>query len=386
MRFTELAISRLRPPPSGEVVVWDAVVVGFGCRLSHTGRKTWITAAGGAKRRIGVHPDMPLAAARARADALLTAGAPKEVTFKELVEQFVNHGRTKKGRPLRADTLRQYRANFAGYAKPLHRRRVSEITRRDIAGLINRIASESGGPTASLVRSMIARLFAHAIELGYIDSNPVVGTPAFEVAKRTRTLTDPEIAALWAATEEPFRDYNLILRLCLWCGVRRGEAGGARWSELQDGLWIIPGTRSKNGNTLVLPLATQAREALARWPRVLGKDLLFGRNSPNGFGGWSLAKSRLDKRLKFANDFNIHDLRRTVDTRLAKLGVNKEVRSRILNHDIGEIEGAYQHHDFLEEKSTALQRWADELESIVARQPQVISLARAADGAAEKGP
>jgi integrase len=364
MRFTELAIKRLKPPATGELVVWDVVLPSFGLRLSKSGRKTWCVAIGKGKRRIGIHPDMPLSEARQKADSLLTAGAPKAITFKDLVEQFLAYGRTKKGRALRANTLRQYRNNLNGYAAPLHRKRVSEIHRRDVSAVINSVATESGGPTASLVRSMLARLFGYAVAEGHLDSNPATGTSSFEVPTRSRVLTNPEIAALWAATEDVLDDYSLIVRLCLWLGVRRGEAGGLRWSELEDGLLLLPPTRTKNRTTLVLPLPHQARAALARWPRVVGKDLLFGRNSPNGFAAWSLTKARLDARLKFSQDFNIHDLRRTTETRLAKLGVSKEVRSRILNHDVGQRDKEYQHHDFLAEKRDALQRWANEMDTI----------------------
>ena len=92
--------------------------------------------------------------------------------------------------------------------------------------------------------------------------NPFTGTESYETVKRSRVLKDGEqLAELWAATEEP-RDFNLIVRLCLWTGCRRSEAGGLRWSEVVDGVWLIPGTRTKNHRPLALPLPRQALAAL----------------------------------------------------------------------------------------------------------------------------
>jgi integrase len=115
----------------------------------------------------------------------------------------------------------------------------------------------------------------------------------------------------------------------------------------------------------VLPIATQMAAALAAWPRIRGRDCLFGNRSPHGFTNWDEAKQKLDASLKFNRPFVLHDIRRTVETRLAELGVNKEVRSRILNHDVGELQESYQHYSFEAEKRGALQRWSDQIDHIV---------------------
>jgi hypothetical protein len=144
IRFTELAISRLRAPPTGEVIYWDSTTPTFGCRVSHTGRKTWTRG----KRRLGHYPKMSLKEARAR----MAGDAPAATTFRELVDGFLEHGRTKRGRPLRQNTIEQYRRLLHGHAKPLHPRRVREIVRADIAALTRKVANENGVAMASLVK------------------------------------------------------------------------------------------------------------------------------------------------------------------------------------------------------------------------------------------
>jgi integrase len=142
------------------------------------------------------------------------------------------------------------------------------------------------------------------------------------------------------------------------------------WSELDGGTWTVPGSRSKNARALVLPLPRQALAALEARPRVVGRDLVFGRG-PRGFQAWSKAKERLDRRLGFDKGWDLHDLRRAVETRMAALGVPKEHVNRLLNHAAGPVTKHYDLHSYLPEKADALQRWADELARVVGVAPSV---------------
>ena len=69
-------------------------------------------------------------------------------------------------------------------------------------------------------------------------------------------------------------------------------------------------------------------------------------------------------------DITVHDLRRTAGSYMAKFGVPKEVRQRVLNHGgsrKGDVtDGVYACYDFDDEKRAALELWADTLEYIVA--------------------
>jgi len=210
-------------------------------------------------------------------------------------------------------------------------------------------------------------------------------------------LSDGELMSLWAPNKGD-RELDLIVRLCLWCGCRRGEAGGMRWSERAGGVWTVPGERTKNHRPLVVPLPRQAVEALADWPRFVGSDQLFGRG-PGGYQAWSKGKERLDHRIACmhaeqrlgrklhpdeepeAGDhlaaWSLHDLRRTVQTRLIAFGSNRDLVNRILNHAMGPIDEAYDHHTYLPEKLEALQLWADEIERLTsAGGTRVVNLKR----------
>ena len=69
-------------------------------------------------------------------------------------------------------------------------------------------------------------------------------------------------------------------------------------------------------------------------------------------------------------DFTNHDIRRTMTTHMAKLGIAPHVCEAVLNHSSGTISGVaavYNRWKFNDEKRDALQKWADHVDLIVGR-------------------
>jgi integrase len=75
-------------------------------------------------------------------------------------------------------------------------------------------------------------------------------------------------------------------------------------------------------------------------------------------------------------DWRIHDLRRTVSTGLARLGVDPFVRRRVLNHALQGVDAIYDQFDYLEPKRAALDLWATELDRIVNGEPEAANVVR----------
>jgi integrase len=392
MKLTDKIVAALPAPAKGNKLTYDDQLTGFAARVTAAGARSFVLnyRSAGRERRItiGQFPAWSTSAAREQAKrwkrdvdlgadplAVREADRPKnEGLFEARAEQFLEHGRRKRGLPLREATKKEYRRALLTYAKPLHGAPLAEIRRGEIASLIRDVATVRGEVTAKNTRAAFSRLYSWAIANGHAEVNPVTGTESYSTPKRSRVLNDAELRALWAATAEP-SDFSLIVRLCLWTGCRRSEAGGMAWSELDGGLWAIPGQRTKNGRPLVLPLPRQAVEALGDLLRTDGREPLFGRGA-GGFEGWSDAKERLDAKIKLT-PWTLHDTRRTVETRMAGLGIAKEIVNKILNHGAGPVTEAYDWHDYLPEKRAALQKWADALDQITGAAPaNVVPLRR----------
>jgi integrase len=106
--------------------------------------------------------------------------------------------------------------------------------------------------------------------------------------------------------------------------------------------------------------------------------------------GWSKVKRQLDALMseiageqgKRLQPWRIHDLRRTVASGMARIGVQLPVIEKVLNHtsgSFGGIVGVYQRHDFANEKRLALEAWAREVERIVSgTKTEVVPLIRSA--------
>ena len=217
--------------------------------------------------------------------------------------------------------------------------------------------------TANRVLSTLSRFFNWLVERDVIKASPVMGVrnPSPETA-RDRILSDDEVAAVWAATEAPGH-FNWIVRVLLLTGQRRSEVANMTWSEidLDNATWTIPAARAKNGKLHVVPLSPPVIEILSAVPAVAGQDLVFSLNGERGFSGFSKAHGRLADAVQADRPWTLHDLRRTVASGMARLGINLPVVEKILNHVGGAfrgVSGVYHRHDYAAEKRHALELWA----------------------------
>jgi integrase len=109
-------------------------------------------------------------------------------------------------------------------------------------------------------------------------------------------------------------------------------------ADTDEFLFPAPRNRTKPVDRYALPIAMQS----------------FGKG-PKGLASWQ------------TDPPTPHDLRRTLNTRLAALGTPKEIRDRVLNHVGGQSDPEGRHYNFHayeREKRDALCRWAAEIAAI----------------------
>ena len=165
--------------------------------------------------------------------------------------------------------------------------------------------------------------------------------------------------------------YGPLVRLLMLSGQRRGEVAEARWREFDLGgrLWSIPPERFKSNATHIVPLTGDALDLLAALPRWAGGDFLFstdgGKKPVNGF---SKSKARLDKIVGF-DGWTVHDIRRTVRTRLSALRVSEPVAEMIVGHSKKGLIRVYDQHTYLDEMREALTAWEMKLRNIISPPP-----------------
>src|SRR5271169_6879679 len=387
VRLTKANVAKLAlPMGKSELLVFDDALAGFGIRLRYGGKRTWIAQyrIGSKQRRMSLGSTETLEAeeARKRAKSALSKvnlgtdpqtekshGRLKaSVTIVATVETYLarREGRLKANHF--ADVRRYLRVHWAA----LHEVAVHSVTRSMVAARLAEIATGNGLYAANRARAALSAFYSWAIGEGLANENPVVGTnKAVDEISRDRVLSPHELRLIWQLAGS--NDFGAIVRLLILTGQRREEVGGMLWSELDldAALWTIGKERTKNGLQHDVPLSPTAAAILRDIPRRDGRDYVFG--SSNGpFQGWSNAKAALDARMTAdlkaergdgskLSPWRLHDIRRTVATRLGDQGALPHVVEAILNHVSGHragVAGIYNRAIYAAEKREALGRWA----------------------------
>ena len=259
----------------------------------------------------------------------------------------------------------------------------------DLADIIATKAEYAPGAANHLV-SYIKRLFRWAVTRGRPFTR-LENDPARDLVKpserraKDRFLDEQEI--IWffmtadARKNDPFTD---VLLMMIYNGTRRLETFAMPWREYteKNGFWHIPGTRTKNGDSLLLPLAPASRALLNRRGKLCGKGTyVFPASRGDGplAGYGKPMKAFREKMLAIAADdrgetveipnWTIHDLRRTLRTGMSGLRtdaseslVPSNIIERVINHRPGKMVGTYDMYEYVPEKRRALLLWAEHLD------------------------
>jgi integrase len=230
---------------------------------------------------------------------------------------------------------------------------------------------DGGNPiAANRTLAAVRKLFNWAEGRYGLASNPCnrVEMPGTETA-RDRVLTDKELKAVWRSAAKLGGSFGPVVHLLILTGQRRNEVAGMEWRELDipNRLWKLPRGRVKNDSGHEVPLSTQALEVIAGVPRIHGRQLLFSTTGITAVSGFSKAKIEIDE-VAGVEDWTLHDLRRTMASGMARLGVSLPVIEKILNHSSGSfrgVVGVYQRHSSADEKRAALDLWAAHVARLV---------------------
>lgn len=328
------------------------------------------------------------------------AAAPAGPTVKEVADEWYR----RRILPVRSEPQSVRRTLDKDVLPAIGDRVFAEVDELDLGRIVDAVVDRGAKTYAGTVLSHMKQLWRWAQGRGYLKVGGVrLGNPAaaleaasFRVqkGKRARFATDLELRQLWTRLEKPLKGYrtmdpvlSLALRVLVLTGVRSGELRRATWSEIdwEERIWIVPPEHQKlkPGQPRVpwvVPL-TPAVEALLRQLEQLAEGAPYVLPSPARIPSKAgcLAKGSLPRAMAALFDapegaqvdlgeaerLKPHDLRRTLRTGLARLGVRHEVAERCLNHAVQGMEAVYNQHDFLEERREALERWAVHVDQVV---------------------
>ncbi len=377
--LTDVALRALSPPAKGQTTIWDKDSP-LGVRISQGGSKTFIImTASGRRQTIGRFGVVALAKARAEAKKRLaekTLGIERPaatIRFDEAVKLYLEQCK-RKNRPNTVSSYRRLLGHLAFGPTQL----------KDIAPIeiVRKLDKLSDRPTEHHHAVVAGRIFFNwCVRNHYIDLSPMQRLRAPKKAtSRERTLTDPELRAIYKIAAAGRDSFHRIVVLLILTGQRKGEISRLQWDWMngQEQTVTLPGSITKNRRTHTFPLGELARKHIERIPRV-SDTFLFpaARDHVRGkpttvFNGWGKPKKAFDLELRKKGHkvapYTLHDLRRTFASGMARLGVQQVVVEKLLNHVTGgeqsPIAQVYNRYSFMDEMREAIATWEAHVASL----------------------
>lgn len=273
-----------------------------------------------------------------RRPPVVTAGRH---TIGELIDRYLTGLARRRPHALAKDGQR-----LAWWKKRLGGHGIESVTPALIAAARDELLSENIGSaraprrrspaTANRYLAVLSMAMGEAVRAWrWLPANPLRGVARKpELPRRARDLSGEERAQLFEACKRStLPQLELIVRLALTTGMRRGEILGLRWPDvnLRNGSLVLAVTR--NGERRSVPLAPEVAQAL------LAQSKLRRRDTDRVFPGRSADRPpAIDKAFRAAlaaariRNFRFHDLRQAAARDLAKSGAAPEEIAVVLGY------------------------------------------------------
>jgi integrase len=373
-KITKALVDGLRPLPGEELFIIDTDLDGFGYRLKPSGSGYYFVKYflfDGPRRRDArtkiaggnAAPDQARKIAKTKLAEIALGRDPsaekkaerEAVTVEQLCAEYLEAARagrvmTRFGKPKRASTVAIDEGRVARHIVPLlGEEAATKLTRADVQRMSDAIAAgrtagehktkargvakvTGGAGTAARVVELLGGIWTWAERRGLVSgANPARGVEKHKGDAKDRVLTSEELARLGAVlqAQEAARPMSVAaLRLIALTGLRREEACGLRWSEVDTGASCLRLQATKTGRNM-RPIGKPAAAHLAALPRL--GDYVFPNRA--GTGPADLKKSLADLfDAAGLHDARSHDLRRTFASVADELGYGDATIGELLGH------------------------------------------------------
>ena len=372
-KLTKRAIDALRPRAAGDLFVWDDEIKGFGVRMKPSGSRSYLvqyrTEQGRTRRlafgKVGtLTPDEARAKARRLLAEAQSGGDPSgarhearvALTVAELCGQYLDAARaglvlTRFKKAKSASTIYNDEGRISRHILPLIGKRVArDLTRTTVQRMADAIAAgktageivtkargvarvEGGAATAARTVELLGGIWTWAERRGLVSGvNPARGVEKHRGEAKDRTLNPDEMARLGAVLREQEQLHPMAtaaVRLIALTGLRREEACGLRWREIDFTTSCLRLEATKTGRSL-RPISKTARSLLETLPRGESEYVFPNR----GATGSADLKKRIAGFFDAAGltDARAHDLRRTFASVAADEGYSDATTGELLGH------------------------------------------------------
>lgn len=261
---------------------------------------------------------------------------------------------------------------------------MNKVTKGDVLRVLREIELRGALSIAEKCRGWLNEIFRHAMAEGLVEDNPAADMDILALpqspTQHNPFLRMDELPEFLVKLEgyQGAKQTQLGIRLLLLTGVRTGELRQAKPEhfDLDRELWCIPAEHvkqlqkvvrkgSKEVPAYVVPLSKQAmlvvKELLAMryaWQPFL----LCHRNDPMQIVSENTLNGAI-RRMGFKDRLTGHGIRATISTALNELNYPREwIEAQLSHSDKDQIRAAYNHAQYVEQRRTMMQEWADLLD------------------------
>ncbi|UVE16811.1 tyrosine-type recombinase/integrase [Pseudomonas sp. LS44] len=254
-------------------------------------------------------------------------------------------------------------------------KQLDEITRTDCAALQASLEARNAHNVAEKCRTWVNQIFGRAIGLGLTENDPAsrlrdIAAPTPKTQQHPHLL-EPELPEFIRAlkTTTSRLPAKTAAWLCIWTASRPGMVRLAEWSEIDftAATWTTPADKMKMRRDHVAPLPRQALDALRELHRVTGRSRwLFPGVGPKNP---TISENTINKvfaGIGYKGRLVGHGTRHTASTLLRENGWQKDHIEAQLAHKEEGIAGIYNKAQYLEQRTTMMQWYADHLDKLAA--------------------
>ncbi len=355
---------------SGDRVVWDAELPGFGIRVYASGRKLWCVQSrgpgGGSPKRVALGLCGKVTPEEARRRAGLVIDRIKQgldpeppvspPTVADLATRYMDAHVRVNCRPKTVETferlLRLYILPELG-SLPLE-----EVDRLQVAALHRKLSDKPYQANAAI--DVLARMFRLAGAWGMTSArrNPCRSIRRYREVRRERFLAPEEYRRLGRVLNEVEADGSVFppalaaIRLLLLTGCRRNEVVTLKWDDVDRRAGEL---RLRDGKTgwRSVPLTPAVEHVLSSIPRLRGNPwVIAGRRKGDRLK--SLDEIWADLRTRAGlEDVRLHDCRHSYASRALALGEGLSMIGALLGHARVATTARYTHLARDSEKASA---------------------------------
>lgn len=257
---------------------------------------------------------------------------------------------------------------------------IQKIAPPELLKIMRRMENRGAHETAHRVLSSCGQVFRYAIATGRAErdiSQDLRGALTPTRAKHLASITEPaKIGELLRAIDvyEGTFVVKSALQLAPLVFVRPKELRMAEWSEfdMDKAEWHISAEKMKARQKHIVPLSRQAIAVIEELRPLTGHGAAAKYLFPSPR---TLARPMSDnavlgalRRMGYSKDeMTGHGFRSMASTRLNEMGYNRDHIERQLAHSEGNsVRAAYNYADYLEQRKTMMQEWADYLDELKA--------------------